>query len=208
MALIVNGITVEKVICNGTELDKVIANGVEVFTKAAQYQVSISAFYLTLTNFGPAVEGQDFTTVLAPREGYSAPAKSMVNVKIGGTVYTGFTYSQATDGTGAATLTIPGSAVLGNILITANGVSRSQYALSIGYSHCKSSYAKTNRYVNGTLEAVNLTNNSAIYKDEIIQYHAEAEDGWVTTWDRQPIIDGAITVTSDISLNFKFDKQV
>lgn len=43
MALIVNGVTVEKVICNGTELDKVIANGVEVFTKAAAgYTVTVS----------------------------------------------------------------------------------------------------------------------------------------------------------------------
>ena len=184
-------------------------DGTSIGTRStASYTVSLSADYLTLSNFGPAAAGQDFTTILAPRAGYSAPAKSAVSVTIGGKIYTSYTYNQETDGTGAATLTIPGSAVLGNISIRADGVARSKWTVSIAPQNAKDGwYVRTDRYVNGVLKSVKLNDGDNMYNGEKLTYYAEAKPGYETTRGAT-VVSGDVVVSSDITVTFKFPNNV
>lgn len=129
-------------------------------------------------------------------------------MKIGGTVYTGFTYSQATDGTGAATLTIPGSAVLGNISIIADGVARSKWSVSIVPQNAKDGwYVTTERYVQGVLTTVHLNDGDNMYNGEKLTYYAEAKPGYETTKGKT-VVSGDVVVSSDITVTLKFPNNV
>lgn len=144
---------------------------------------------------------------MAPVVGYSAPAKSAVSVKIGSTAYTGFTYTNATDGTGAATLTIPGSAVLGDILITANGVARSTHQVGIVLQNAEDGwYVTTERYVQGVLTTVHLNDGDNIYHGETLKYYAKAKPGYLTTQGKA-VISGDVVVSSDITVTLKFSNN-
>ncbi len=207
-------VTVERTTASWDEVEnatsyELYVDGTSIGTHSTtSYTVSISADYLTLSNFGPAVEGQNFTTILAPRAGYSAPAKSAVSVTIGGKIYTSYTYNQETDGTGAATLTIPGSAVLGNISIRADGVARSKWTVSIVPQNAKDGwYVRTDRYVNGVLKSVKLNDGDHMYTGEKLTYYAEAKPGYETTRGATAV-SGDVVASSDITVTFKFPNNV
>ena len=179
------------------------STGVTFTKQAEQYTVSLSGDYLALSN-ETAIKGQDFTTVLAPVVGYSAPAKSAVSVKIGGTVYTGFTYTNATDGTGAATLTIPGNGITDNVVIVATGTQRTARICTIVVQNAKDGwYVRTNRYVNGVLTTVNLTSGDTFYAGEILSYYAEAMPGYTTSTGKT-VLSWSGPFNSDVTVALKF----
>ncbi len=169
------------------------------------YTVSGSLEHLTLSNYANASSDEAYTTKLIPAVGYSAPAKSAVSVKIGSTVYTGFTYTQNADASG--TLTIPQGAVTGHVMITASGSKRSTYQVSIVPLNAEDGwYVTTERYVQGVLTTVHLNDGDNIYHGETLKYYAKAKPGYLTT-QGLAVVSGDVVVSSDITVTLKFQSN-
>ena len=178
---------------------------IEKVAVANPYTVSGSLEHLTLSNSTNATPDEQYVTKLIPAVGYMAPAKSAVSVAIGSTVYTGFTYTQNSDATG--TLTIPQGAVTGNVVITASGVARSKFTVSITPQNAEDGwYVTTERYVQGVLTTVHLSDGDSIYDGETLQYYAKAKPGYLTT-SGKAVVSGDIVIHSDITITLKFQSN-
>lgn len=85
---------------------------------ASTYSVSFSLTNLTQSGSSTATGGADYTATLAASSGYSLP--SSIEVKAGSTVLTSGTHYSYNSSTGA--ITVYGSAITGDLTITAAGV--------------------------------------------------------------------------------------
>lgn len=164
---------------------------------ANQYTVSGNLAHLTLSNTAKATPTEAYVTTLLPDTGYHCPEKSAVSVTIGGTAYTGFAYSQKSDG--SAQLTIPQGAVTGDVVIAATGLAKA-YTVSITTEHAKNPYVSTVRLPDGTVQ---LMDGDTVYYGETVQYYATAEPGYVTEGGDKTI-SGSLSVSDNVSIEMKF----
>lgn len=180
-------------------------DGTSIGTRSTtSYKVTTyNANHVTLSNYGPAVKGVNFVTTLQPYVGYSAPEKSGVSVKIGGTAFTSYDYTLDST-TGAGTLNIPAANVTGDIVISGDGKRRSKWKISIVPQNAKDGwYVTTERYVQGVLTTVHLNDGDNMYNGEKLTYYAEAKPGYETTRGAT-VVSGDVVVSNDITVTFKF----
>lgn len=61
MSLVVNGTTIEKVICNGVEIDKVVCNGVTVWESATPFTLALTSYPISKTSSGGSIPDGETT---------------------------------------------------------------------------------------------------------------------------------------------------
>ncbi len=163
--------------------------------------------HLTLSPIQETETNLIFT--LQPDVGYIAQEdQSGINIeqKSTGALVVGWTY-EFDSATGAGTITVPKKYMTEPTLVYTRGVARTKYTLSIVLEHCKTYYARINRYVNGVLTAVDIPDKGAIYGKEVFHWFGEAEDGYQSKTGKTSF-EGETTVGGDLTLSMKFPDKI